>query len=147
MLINPIKTVLLLSGMFLIFTGLIYTLILKLMDYKNISKESHDLSLFAYLKQKEERLKSWRLTPTKYKWTFAVFVSGLVFMVIGNTSLMRDFSTGYIVLFISLYLVLFLASWIIGEKFYRKRHRQKHQPLITIISEQLQELGKEQNGK
>jgi hypothetical protein len=73
MLINPIKSALLLTGMFLIFTGLIYTLILSFMDYKNISKESYDLSLFAYLKQKEARLKSWRSTPAKYKLLFIWF--------------------------------------------------------------------------
>jgi len=147
MLINPIKTFFLLTGMFLIFTGLVYTIILKFLDYKDISKETYDLSLFAYLKQKEKRLKSWRSTSTKYKWTFTVFVSGLIFTVIGNTGLMRDFGFETIFLFILIYLVLFLTSWIVGEYFYRKRHRQKHQPLITIISEQLRELDEGEKGK
>jgi cell division protein FtsW (lipid II flippase) len=142
-LINPIKTFLLLTGMFLVFTGLIYSLILKFMDYKDISKESYDLSLLAYLKQKEERLKSWHSTPRKYKWTYTVFVSGLVFMVIGNTSLMRDFDTEYIILFIAIYLGLLVTFWIIGEKFYHKRHKLKHQPLIKGITELLEELSEE----
>jgi cell division protein FtsW (lipid II flippase) len=145
MLINPIKSVLLLTGMFLIFTGLIYTLILSFLDYKNITKESYDFSLFAYLKQKEERLKSWRSTPAKYKWTFTVFVSGLIFMVIGNTSLMRDFDREYIILFIVVYLCLLVTFWTIGEYFYRKRHRQKHQPLIKSITQLLKELGNEES--
>jgi Na+/proline symporter len=145
MLINPIKSALLLTGMFLIFTGLIYTLILSFMEYKNISKESYDLSLFAYLKQKEARLKSWRSTPAKYKWTFTVFVSGLIFMIIGNTSLMRDFEPEYIIMFIVVYLVLLVTFWIIGEYYYRKRHRQKHLPLIKFITEHLKELGDKGN--
>ena len=39
LIINPIKTFVLLTGIFLIYSGLIYTLILVLMEYKNISKE------------------------------------------------------------------------------------------------------------
>ena len=147
MLINPIKSALLLTGMYLIFSGLIYTLILSFIDFKNISKDSYDLSLFAYLKQKEERLKSWRSTPAKYKWTFTVFVSGLIFMVIGNTSLMRDFDPEFIILFIVVYLVLLMTFWIIGEYFYRKRHKQKHQPLIKFITEHLTELGNNGNNR
>lgn len=147
MLLNPIKTVLLLTGIFLVFLGLFYTLILLLKDYKNISKESYDLSLLAYLKQKEERLRSWHATPTKYKWTFAVFVSGLIMMIVGNTKLMRDLGTEYIILFIVIYLILLLTSWIIGEHYYRKRHRKKHQPLLKMISDQLNELGGTENNK
>ena len=141
MLINPIKTFLLLLGMFLIFTGLVYTLILKFLDYKDISRGSYDLSLFAYLKQKKERLKSWYATPSKYKWTFTIFVSGVIFMVIGNTGPMQEFSIETMLIFIVAYLSLLIISWNIGEHFYRKRHQQKHQPLIKIISEQLKELG------
>jgi hypothetical protein len=145
MLINPIKTVILLTGMFLIYSGLIYTLILLFMDYRNISKESYDLNLLAYLKQKEKRLKSWRSTPAKYKWTFTIFISGLIMMIVGNSSLMRDFSTGQIILFILAYLIILLISWVIGEYFYRKRHKQKHQPLIKSISELMKELREEEN--
>ena len=62
-------------------------------DYRDISKESYDLSLFAYLKQKEERLKSWKSTPVRYKWTFIVFVSGLIIMFIGNARLLQGVDT------------------------------------------------------
>lgn len=140
MLINPIKTFLLLLGMFLIFIGLVYTLILKILDYKDISRGSYDLSMFAYLKQKKERLKSWHSTPSKYKWTFTVFVSGVIFMVIGNTGPMQEFGIKTTVIFIVVYLCLIIISWNVGEYFYKKRHRQKHEPLIKIISEQLKEL-------
>jgi Na+/melibiose symporter-like transporter len=109
-------------------------------DYKNISKESYDLSLLAYLKQKEERLKSWRSTPVKYQWTFTVFVSGLIMMILGNAGLMHKFSTEYIIMFIIVYLILLLTSWIIGEHFYRKRHKKKHLPLLSIIAELKNEL-------
>jgi cell division protein FtsW (lipid II flippase) len=139
-LLNPIKTVVLLTGLLLVFLGLLFTLVLLLMDYKNISKESYDLSLLAYLKQKEERLKSWHSTQSKYKWTFAVFVSGLIMMIIGNTFIIKDLGSEYFILFIAGYLALLFISWIIGEYFYRKRHRKKHQPLLDIISEFKKEL-------
>jgi hypothetical protein len=61
-------------------------------------------------------------------------------MIIGNTGLLREFGTEYILLFIVLYLGLLVFSWIIGEYLYRKRHRKKHQPLIKNISELIKEL-------
>lgn len=99
------------------------------------------------MKNKEKRLKSWRSTPGKYKWTFTIFVSGLIFMLIGNTGLIQDFSVESVFLFIIIYLILLITSWIVGEYFYRKRHRLKHQPLITIISEQLRELDEDKKVK
>jgi len=142
MLFNPIKTVFLLTGMLLIFLGLFSTLILLFRDYKNISQESYDLSLLAYLQQKNERLKSWRSTPAKYQLTFIVFVTGLILM---NVGLWRNFASENFILFLIVYLILLAAAWIIGEHFYRKRHRKKHYPLIKSISELLNELGKEES--
>jgi hypothetical protein len=144
-LINPIKTVLLLTGMLLIFSALIVTLILRFIDYRNISEESYDLSLAAFLKQKEKRLKSWRATPSYYKWIFIGFVMGLIFMVLGNTTMIRDIGLEYIILSIVIYLIVFTLAWTTGEYFFRKRHEQKHKPLISIISEQLRELEQEDN--
>jgi cell division protein FtsW (lipid II flippase) len=143
MLINPIKTVLMLTGMFMIFGALLTSLILRFADYRKISKETYDLSLSAFLKHKEERLESWRSTPSFYKWIFTVFVTGLIFMVIGNTAMMRDFGPGYILLFIAIYLILFISAWTIGEHFFRKRHEKKHQPLIKNIVDLLNELAGE----
>jgi cell division protein FtsW (lipid II flippase) len=145
MLLNPLKTVLLLTGLFQIFLGLFVALILLLRDYKNISKETYDLSLLAYLKQKEKRLKSWQATPTKYLWTFIIFVTGLIMMSIGNTGLIRDLGTEPTIAFIVVYLALLATSWIIGEHFYRKRHQKKHLPLLNILSEQIKELGEAEN--
>jgi len=137
MLFNPIKSGLLLTGILLIFLGLFSTLILLFIDYRNISKELYDLSLQAFLKQKEERLKAWRLTKAKYYLTFLVFVTGVI---LGNTSLLRIFSPEYGILIITFYLALLLIAWIIGEHFYRKRHKKKHQPILKTISELKQEL-------
>jgi uncharacterized membrane protein len=140
MLINPVKTAPLLTGILLVFLGLFSTLILLFNDYRNISTESYDFSLLAYLQQKEERLQSWRSTPTKYQWTFAVFVTGLILMIVGNTGLIRTFSQEYILLFIAVYLIILLASWVIGEYFYRERHRRKHRPLLKTIVDLKEEL-------
>jgi len=136
-LFNPIKTAPLIIGTFLIFLGLFSTLLLLFLDYRNISKESYDLSLLAYLKQKEERLKSWRLTSAKYYLTFIVFVTGII---MGSASLLSTISPEFGIMLVPFYLFLLLISWIIGEHFYRKRHKKKHQSLLKTISELKQEL-------
>lgn len=144
MLFNPIKTFLLLTGMLFIFLGFFSTLILLFMDYRNISKESYDLSLLTYLKQKKRRLKSWRSTPAKYQWTFIVFLIGLIMM---NISLWRNLAPENFILALVIYLILLAAAWIIGEYYYRKRHRKKHQPLISSINDLIKELGEDINDK
>ncbi|MBN2000474.1 hypothetical protein JW935_23185 [candidate division KSB1 bacterium] len=145
MILNPLKTVLLLSGMFLIFLGLFCALMRLLKDYKNISKESYDLSLLAYLKQKEERLKSWRSTSAKQQWTYIVFVSGLVLMIISHTGMWRKFGTENVILFLAGYLIILFISWVLGEYYYRKRHKKLHLPLLKTISEQINEILDRQN--
>ncbi len=140
LLYNPIRTLVLLTGLSLIFLGLFITLILLFMEYKNISKESYDLSLFSYLGQKNKRLKSWRKTPVKYKWTFTIFVSGLILMIVGNKGFVKAIGPEYIIIFIVVYLVILITAWVIGEGFYRRRHIKKHKPLLDIISNQLKEL-------
>jgi cell division protein FtsW (lipid II flippase) len=139
-LINPIKSVLMLTGIFLISCALLISLILRIIDYKNISKESYNLSLSSFLKQKEQRLKTWRSTPSFYKLIFSIFVLGLIFMVLGNTAMIKDFGLNYLLLFIIIYLLLFISAWTIGEYFFRKRHKQKHRPLIKSINEIVQEI-------
>jgi len=139
-LLNPIKTALLLAGFFLIFAGFFSMLILMFIDYRNISKESYDFSLLTYLKQKKDRLESWRLTSAQYYLTFIVFVIGLI---ISNISLIRHFSPELGILILAGYVALFVIAWIIGEYFYRKRYRKNHQPLIKLISEQIEELSKD----
>lgn len=145
MLYNPIKTPVLLTGLLLIFLGLSVSLILLFREYQNISKESYDLSLLSYLRQKKERLRSWRKTPVKYKWTFTIFVSGLILMIVGNKGFVEEIGSEYIVIFIVAYLVILVTAWIIGERYYRKRHTKKHKPLLDIISNQLKELEEEEN--
>ena len=140
MILTSVKTLSLFVGVFLCYLGLVSTLILLFVDYKEISKESYDLSLLVYLKQKEQRLKSWYSTPVKYQWTFTIFVSGLIMMIIGT---LRDIE--HVAVFIFVYLVILLMSWIIGEYLYRKRHKDKHQPLLKMISELKEELNEEQS--
>jgi hypothetical protein len=139
-LISPARTILQMTGIFLIYSGLVSTLIFLLMDYKIISQESYDLSLCVFLRHKEARLKSWHSTPAKYQWTFTIFVSGLIMLIVGSTSLLSDFSTEYAILFIAVYLLLLLISWIIGEYLYRKRHKKRHLPLLNTIAQLRAEL-------
>lgn len=126
------------SGLVLCYTGLISMLVLMFVEYKNISKESYDLSLLAYLMQKEKRLKSWRSTPLKFQMTFIIMISGCIMLLIG---VMSSISQAIVITLV--YLVILFTSWLIGEYFYRKRHREKHLPLIKMISEYINELNKE----
>jgi len=145
MLYNPLKTIILLSGLLLIFLGLFITLLLSFREYKNISKESFDFSLLSYLRQKKERLKTWRKTPVLYMLTFVVFVFGLILMIAGNQGFIEEISTEYIIVFLTAYVAVLIAAWIIGERFYRKRHTKKHKPLLDMISNQLKELEEMEN--
>ena len=147
MIYNPIKTLVLLTGLTLIFAGLFITLILLFIEYRNISKESYDLSLFSYLEQKKERLKSWRKTSANYKWTFTIFVSGLILMIIGNKGFVEAIGLEHIIIFIVVYLVVLFAAWIIGERYYQKRHTKKHKPILETISNQLKELEETENSE
>jgi len=140
MLFSPAIKGLLLLGTFLIFSGLMSTLILLFTDYRNISKESYDLSLLAFLKQKRERLKSWRSASLKYYLTFVIFVSGLILL---NISLLRNFNAELGTIYLTVYVGILVIAWIIGERYYRKRHREKHEPLLRSLSEQINELNKE----
>ena len=139
-LFNPVKTALLLTGFFLIFVGLFSMLILMFLEYKKISKESYDFSLLSYLKQKKERLESWRATSIKFYITFLIFVVGLM---MNNIYLLRHYSPEAGILWLTVYLALLVIAWIVGEYFYRKRHKKKHQPLIKFLSEQIEKLRKE----
>jgi len=145
MLLNPVKNAPMLAGIFLIFSGLFSTLILLFKDYRNISKEPYDLSLFAYLKQKEERLRYWRLTPARYYVTYFVFLSGLILMLGSNTAFIQEVTPEYFIVFLIVYFIILLIFWITGEHFYRKRHEKKHRPLLKEIAAQIEELCESEN--
>ena len=143
-MIVPIRNIVLFTGCFLVFTGLVTAVILYLIEYKNISKETFDLSLLEFLKQKELRFKSWKSSPVSHNILFAIFIVGLMMMIFGNTRLIRDLkSTQNIAIYIGVHLIALFLSWIIGEYFYRKRHKRKHQPLLKMISKLTKELDNE----
>jgi len=143
-MITPIRNTVLFTGCFVVYAGLVTVLILLLLDYKNISKETFNLSLLEFLKQKEARLQSWKSTPVKYNIMFAIFIIGLLMMILGNTDLIRALETTQnVIIYIGVYLIVLFLSWIIGEYFYRKRHKKKHQPLLEMISELKEELKEE----
>ena len=146
-MIYPIRNVILLTGCIFVFVGLISTLILFILDYKNITRETFDFSLLTFLKHKQARFSSWKTTPARYNIAYAIFIVGLVMMIVGNTNVfLKDLKTTQnVIIFIGVYLFLLLISWAIGEYFYRKRHKEKHQPLLKVISELTQDL--EENNK
>jgi len=145
-MIAPIKNILLFTGCFLIFVGMIGAVIIYLLEYKNISKETFDLSLFEFLKQKEKRLKLWKIQPVRHHILYALYIVGVVMMILGNTGKIRILKTTQnIIIYIGVILIALCLSGIIGEYLYRKRHKNKHQPLLQIISDLKEELQEEKN--
>jgi predicted permease len=134
-LLNPIKNIILMTGSAVITVSLFVTLVLYFLDFRNISRESFDLSLVEFLNQKERRLKSWRVTHFKYNLTFVVFQIGLLMMILGNESLIKNFSILQVILFLVCIFTIMFISWLFGEHFFRERHIKKHQPLLKVINE------------
>ena len=66
-------------------------------------------------------------------------------MIVGNRSLFQGLNSTQIVIFIGVILILLSLSGIIGEYLYRKRHKNKHLPLLRIISELKKELQEKNN--
>jgi len=80
----------------------------------------------------------------KYNIMFAIYIIGLIMMILGNTDLVLTLeSTQNILIYIGVNLIILCLSWILGEHFYRKRHKKKHQPLLEMISALKQELKEE----
>jgi uncharacterized membrane protein HdeD (DUF308 family) len=144
LMISPIKNIVLFWGYFLVYVGLVAVALLSFLDYKNISKEKFDMSLLIFLRQKEARLMSWKSTPLRYYYIYTFYVIGVMMMIVGNTSLLQNLRTFQnIALFVGITLSVFILSWIIGEYFYRKRHKQMHQPLLNLINELKSDLKEE----
>jgi hypothetical protein len=146
-IIAPITSPVLIAGSILIYLGLGSVLIFILLDLINISKELFDQNLLEFLELKIRRLRSWRSTRIRYILSFVVFVIGLILLILGNSGLM-GFLKSYAIIIpvISGYLAILVVAWIIGEHFYRKRHRKKHQPLIDEISGMINEINRKENG-
>lgn len=136
----PIRNIVLFTGCALIYTGMIGAVIIYLVEYKNISKEKFDLNLFEFIQQKEKRLKSWKTQPVRNHILFAFYTIGVILMISGNKRQFQVLNSTQIVIFIGVVLITFTLSGIIGEHRYRKRHKNKHLPLLRTISELKEEL-------
>ena len=135
MAVNPIHNSVMLGGCLLIFFSLICALVLYLIDYMNISKESFDTSVYEFLVQKEKRLRYWRTTTYKYKVIIGLYLVGSVMITLGNTSVLRDFTTTQIAVYLLTIIGILIVFWVIGEWSFRRRHRDKHEPLLAMIAE------------
>lgn len=133
--VTPIKHPVMLTGCILILLTLIMMLISFFKEYSNISKEAFGVTLLDFLRQKERRLVSWKSTPLKYHVIFSFYIIGVFMLILGNTAFLRELTSIQIAVYLGIYFLVFLVSWIIGERFYRKRHIAKHQPLLMIIEE------------
>ena len=140
----PAVNIIVFLGCIFIFSSLLFVLILWLIDYKNISKESFDLNLQEFLKQKEERLKYWKSTHWKYYLILVMYLFGLILMLVGNEPFVRSFQEGYFTVFLVTIIFIIVLSHLIGERMYRRRHNKKHQPLLEIITEVKRELAEEE---
>jgi len=136
----PIRNIVLFTGCALIYAGMIGWIIMYLVEYKNISKEKFNLNLFEFIQQKEKRLNSWKTQPVRNHILFAFYIIGVMLMILGNRSQFQRLNSTQIVIFIGAILIVLSLSGIIGEYLYRKRHKNKHLPLLRIISELKEEL-------
>lgn len=135
LMITQVKGIVLLAGCFLIFATLLVSLLLVFHEYKEISRERFDASLLDFLKQKERRMTYWRSTHFKYYVMFALYMMGLALMIVGNTSITRQLTGIQLALFTGALIGILLFFWIMGEHFYRSRHKEKHEPLLDIITQ------------
>jgi uncharacterized membrane protein len=135
LIFNPIRNPVMVTGCVLISGTLLATLALLFIDYMDIAKESFDSSVRDFLRQKEKRLRYWRTTPFKYHLTFFFYVAGVVMIALGNSAVTRNFGTPWISVYLGVIVVLLAVFWIIGHIRYRKRHREKHRPLLELIEE------------
>ncbi|MBN1552003.1 hypothetical protein JW979_11055 [bacterium] len=134
-LVKMIHEPLILLGCLAVLTGLVAALISYLIDYHRISREQFDQSRLEFLDLKEKRLKSWKSTSLKYLAFYMVFATGVILIIAGNKSLIRGIETSQNRLYFTGSILGFLVlSWIAGEHLYRKRHMQKHIPLLRMIS-------------
>jgi len=138
-----LKNTLLIAGSITITGTLLITLVLHYLDFKNISKETYGLSLSQFLNQKEKRLKSWRVTHYKYYFIFILYQIGLLMMFLGNTALIRNLNTLQLILFVASVFTIISISWYLSEHYFRKRHVEKHQPLLEMINQLKEELKKD----
>ena len=143
-IMTPINNVVLFTGCFLVFAGLLTAIIFYLITYKNITQESYNLSLFDFLKHKEARLRSWKAQPLSHHILFAIYIVGVMLIVLGTSTFVKELQTTQnIIIFVGIYLAALIVSWISGEYFYRKRHKNKHFPLLQMIEELKQEFADE----
>jgi len=140
-MLYPIRNPILLAGCIIVYIGLMAILGLFFMDYRNISKETFDLSLYEYLRNKRERLESWESTPKLYNAIFLFFVVGVSMMIVGNTGLIDTLNTTQnIIIYLIINIIILIFFWWIGERRIRKRYKKKQLPLINSISDLLCEL-------
>ena len=147
LIINPVRNPVMFLGCLLIFSGMLITLILSIIDYKNISKETFDSSILDFLKEKKKRLVYWKSTHFKYKLLFTAFLLGLFMLNIGNKPFVRSFGDFPFAVFLGLIFAVILISNVIGERAYQRRHRKEHGPIMNMISDLQEELkGEEEIG-
>jgi len=142
--LNPIRNLVMLGGSMLILLSLIATMVLFLLDCARISRERFDASVFEFLQQKESRLRRWRKTALKYNIMFGLYIIGIVLLTLGNDSTRREFTGVQIAIPLATIVILLLFFWITGERRYRRRHQEKHVPLLSTLEEIRQELAQEE---
>jgi hypothetical protein len=137
------KNISLLIGVLLITLTLATVLILYYWDYRQITREPFAASMADFLSHKEQRFKSWKSTRMGYHLLFILYQIGLLIMILANEAFLRKFSAFQLIMFLAAIYAIIFICWILGERHYRKRHQQEHQPLIKMIEELKTELSGE----
>lgn len=136
-----IPNLIVLTGFFLVYAGLVSILILFLRDYRNIINETFDQTLRDYLESKRKRLVQWNRIPVLYHMIYGFYVTGVLLIIMGSTPL-ADFlgtSHGHLIYALGIIAAL-VASGMVGEFRFRKRHQKMHRPILERIDSLLSEL-------
>ena len=131
----PIRTPVMFGGAFLMFASLLAALVLFFKEYKDISRETFDMSVVRFLMDKEKRLSHWRSTPLLHHLVFAIFLIGWLLLNLGNELFIRDAGSFPFGIVIGLALLAMILLSINNERLYRKRHEREHEPLLEMIAE------------
>jgi hypothetical protein len=142
-IIAQIRTPVLFIGSFLIFSSLLAILIMYLLDYRDISKETFHESILQFLNKKKKRLSYWKSTPFKHNIIFTLFLSGWLLFNIGNKPFIHSVGKFPFIVVIGLVFLIMLLLHFNSERLYRKRHKREHEPLLKMISELQEELENE----
>ena len=134
-----------LAGSIIVYLGLVSILVLFLRDYMGISQENFGVSIKDYINKKRKRILRWRRIPVLYNIIYGFYIIGVLLLILGNTNIETVFKGSKVgmIIYTGIVVGALIISGIIGEIKHRKRFKKEHQPLISDLTQLLNELNEE----